>query len=457
MKVVVVGGGIGGYSCAIRLSQLGGEVVLVERDKMGGTCLNRGCIPTKAILHSAKAYYDTRHFEELGIYVKNVDIDYEKVAQRKDAVITKLRNGVEYLMKKNRIRVIKGTAKLLNDQTVEVTTEEGKETLEADYIVLATGSRPVDLKIAPVDNEVILDSTGLLNLTEQPDSLIVLGGGVVGCEIAQAFAMMDTEVTIVEMMPRILATLDEDFSTLLEKKFKADGIEIATNTKLLSAAVEDGQVTVTLEKDGSTYDLTADKLLVSVGRIPNSEDLGLENTSVKLGPKNNILVDETMRTSSDTIFAVGDVTGGAVQLAHVAGHQGIVAAENIFGEERELDYNAVPSCVYTWPEIATIGATAATAECEVKTGTFALSGNGRSLIEHCQDGFAKVVANAEDGTIIGMQLAGPNVTEMISGMAGIIGFEANTDDVSEWFFAHPSVSEAIGEAVLDVNKSAIHK
>ena len=457
MKVIIIGGGIGGYTCAIRLSQLGAEVSLVERDKMGGTCLNRGCIPTKAILHSAKAYYDTRHFEELGIYCKNVDIDYEKVAQRKDAVISKLRSGVEYLMKKNRIRVIKGSAKLRNDTTVEVITDTGREELISDYIVLATGSRPVDLKIAPVDNKVILDSTGLLNLTEQPDSLIVLGGGVVGCEIAQAFAMMDTEVTVVEMLPRLLANLDEEFSALLARRFKADGIEVALSTKLLSAEVEEDGVTVTLEKDGQSYTISAEKLLVSVGRRPNTEDLGLENVGVEMGPKGNIVVDATMRTSCPTIFAVGDVTGGAVQLAHVSGHQGMIAAENIFGEEKEMDYTAVPSCIYTSPELATIGVTAAEADEEVKVGKFALSGNGRSLIEGEQDGFAKVVARADDDTIIGVQLAGANVTEMISGMAGIIGFEANTDDVSDWLFAHPSVSEAIGEAVLDVNKTAIHK
>lgn len=457
MKVTIIGGGIGGYTCAIRLSQLGAEVSLVERDKMGGTCLNRGCIPTKAILHSAKAYYDTRRFEELGIYCKNVDIDYEKVARRKDAVISKLRSGVEYLMKKNRIRVIKGSAKLRNDTTVEVITDTGREELTSDYIVLATGSRPVDLKIAPVDNKVILDSTGLLNLTEQPDSLIVLGGGVVGCEIAQAFAMMDTEVTVVEMLPRLLANLDEEFSALLAKRFEADGIEVALSTKLLSAEVEDNGVTVTLEKDGQRYTISAEKLLVSVGRRPNTEDLGLENTGVELGSRGNIVVDETMRTSCPTIFAVGDVTGGVVQLAHVSGHQGMIAAENIFGEEKEMDYTAVPSCIYTSPELATIGVTAAGADDEVKVGKFALSGNGRSLIEGEQDGFAKIVARADDDTIIGVQLAGANVTEMISGMAGIIGFEANTDDVSDWLFAHPSVSEAIGEAVLDVNKVAIHK
>lgn len=457
MKVAVIGGGIGGYTCAIRLSQLGADVVLIERDKMGGTCLNRGCIPTKAILHSAKAYHDAQHFEELGIYCKNVDIDYEKVAQRKDAVVSKLRGGVEYLMKKNRIRVINGSAKFINDTTLEVTSTAGTETVEADQIVIATGSRPVDLMIAPVDNEIILDSTGLLNLTEQPDSLIVLGGGVVGCEIAQAFAMMDTEVTIVEMLPRLLANLDEDFSALITKRFKENGIEVAVSTKLLYVDIDDGMVYVTLERDGETFELSAEKLLVCVGRRPNTEDLCLENTSVELGPKGNIVVDEYMRTSCETIYAVGDVTGGIYQLAHVAGHQGMTAAENIFGEEKEMEYDAVPSCIYTSPEIATIGATAATADCEVKVGKFALSGNGRSLIEGEQEGFAKIVANADDDTIIGVQLAGPNVTEMISGMAGIIGFEANTDDVSGWIFAHPAVSEAIGEAVLDVNKIAIHK
>ncbi len=456
MKVLVIGGGIGGYTCAIRAAQKGAEVTLIEKEHMGGTCLNRGCIPTKAILHSAKLYHEAQSFGELGIEINEPYIDLEKVIERKNGIVKKLRGGVEYLMKKNKITVIKGTARLTGEKTVEAVTNEGVISLTADSVVVAAGSRPFELPFAPADGEVILNSDQLLNMTEQPDSMIIIGGGVIGCEFAQAFAMMDTQVTIVEMLPSVLANLDPDLSELMSKELSGMGVEILTGTRLTKVEKAADGVSVTVEKDGEKRELQAEKLLIAIGRTPNTDGLGLESCGVTTDKKGCITVDSGMRTNVEDIYAIGDVTGG-IQLAHVAAHQGMTAADNIFGEDREMNYDIVPSCIYTSPELASMGRTAGNAGVPVNVGIFPMNANGRSMIESSTDGFAKVVASKDDGTILGVQLAGANVTEMISGMAGAIAFEANAEDVSEWIFAHPSVSEAIYESVLDLSKTAIHK
>lgn len=456
MKVIVIGGGLGGYTCAIRAAQKGADVTLIERDMLGGTCLNCGCIPTKAVLHSAKMYSEAKSFHELGIEINEPYIDLVKVIERKDRIVKKLRGGVEYLMKKNSIRVIKGSARFSGEKTIEVSTANGVEVLSADNIVIAAGSRPFELPFAPTDGELILNSNDLLTMTEQPDSMIIIGGGVIGCEFAQAFAMMDTEVTIVEMLPSILANLDTDLSALMEKQLVSQGVRIETGGKLTGIVKGDDSVRITVEKDGGTFELTAERLLIAIGRTPNTDGLCLEHCGILTDRKGCIPVDGQMRTNADGIYAVGDITG-SIQLAHVAAHQGMIAAENMYGAEREMAYNIVPSCIYTTPELATMGKTAENAGMPVNVGVFPMSANGRSLIENCTSGFAKVVSSEEDGTILGVHLAGANVTEMISGMAGMIGFEANADDVSDWIFAHPSVSEAIYESVLDLNKASIHK
>ncbi len=457
MKTVVIGGGIGGYSCAIRLAQLGAEVILVEKDLLGGTCLNRGCIPAKTILHTARLFHEMKDAEKLGIRTEGISLQYGKTAARKDEIVAKLRSGVAYLMKKNRITVLTGTAEFLSDQEIRVTGETGTEVIMADRFVIATGSVPVDLSTAPRDGEVILDSRDALSLTELPGSLIVLGGGVIGCELAQAFAMLGTQVTIVELLPRLLANMDADLSEVLQKRLRADGISIRTGTRLVKAEKNTDGVTVTLEKNGTEETLSSEKLLVAVGRRPYTDGLGLSQTSVRTGEKGEILIDEYLQTTAQDIYAVGDVTGGLLQLAHAASHQGVIAAENCMGEEREWDPHFVPSCVYTCPELASIGDTEEEADSEVLVGSFPLSANGRAMIEDGTEGFVKVVTDAEEDTILGVQMAGPFATEMISGMAGVVAFEADTSDVGEWIFAHPTVSEAVGEAVMDVHKRAIHK
>ena len=457
MKAVVIGGGIGGYTCAIRLAQLGAETILVEKDQLGGTCLNRGCIPTKALLHTARLYRDMCAAEDIGISAEGVTLDHAKAMEHKDSIVAKLRGGVGFLMKKNRVRVIEGEAEFVSGSAVRVQTAGGTEDIEADAFVVATGSVPSDIGAAPRDGVSILDSTDILSLSQRPESLAVLGGGVIGCEMAQAFAMMGTKVTVIEVLPRLLANMDKDLSAVMEKTLKKDGVDVRTSTALRSAEAAGNSVRIVLGGGEEEQVIEAEKLLVSVGRKPNTDGLRLENASVDTGEKGEVIVDEYMRTSAPNIYAVGDVTGGPLQLAHTASHQGLVAAANIMGEEREWDGRFVPACVYTFPELASIGETEESADRPVSTGRFPVSANGRSMIEGCADGFAKIVTDEEDGMIIGIQIAAPFATEMISGMSGIVAFEADTDDVSDWVFAHPSVSEIIGEAVLDVGGMAIHK
>lgn len=458
MTVTVIGGGIGGYTCAIRLSQLGADVTLVEKENMGGTCLNRGCMPTKVVLQSAKSYHALNSYDEFGIEIDSDPfLDFEKVIARKDRIVAKLRGGVEHLMKKNKIKVVYGTASFISSNRIEVKKENGTETIESDYFVIATGSRPATLPVAVHNGESIIDSTDILQLKELPETLAVLGGGVVGCEFAQAFSMMDTEVTIIEMMPSILSMFDDDISALITEQFKKNGIEIKTGTRLLEATPIDNGVELRYEVDGKEETKTVEKLLVSTGRLPNVEELSLNLAGIKQTDSGHIETDAFMCTNVENIYAIGDVTGGKYQLSHMAAHQGLTAASNIMGDSVEIDPSCVPMCAYVYPEIATIGVAEKDADFQVKVGRFSAAANGKSMVENDTAGFAKVVTDADDGIIKGVQLALANATEMISYMAGMIKFEANTDDVAEWFFAHPTVSEAVGEAILDVDGFAINK
>ena len=452
MDILVIGGGPGGYVAAIAAAKKGANVKVIERDHLGGTCLNRGCIPTKAILHSAAAYHEAKNLDELGVYVSEPELDYEKVAARKQAVVNKLVGGIGFLFKRNGVELINGEAKFVSEKTVEV---NGKE-YTADKIIIATGSHPAELPFAKADGESIWNSDHALNAVELPESIIIVGGGVIGCEFAQAYARMDVEVTVVEMLPRILANMDPEISELMTKVLKSEDVNIMCGCKLKTVDSGEGFASAVVETADGEEEIVAEKMLVAPGRRPNVEELNLVAAGVELTERGFIDVDEYMQTLAEDIYAIGDVTG-KIQLAHVASHQGIMAVKSIFGEEEEINYDIVPQCVYTSPEIAAMGRTQDNAGCDVKIGKFPVSANGRSMIEGEKNGFAKAVINADDETVLGIHLVGPNVTEMISGMSGIIGFEASLSDVESFIFAHPTVSEIIGEAIMDAQNMAIHK
>ncbi len=452
MDILVIGGGPGGYVAAIAAAKKGAHVKLIERDRLGGTCLNRGCIPTKAILHSAAAFHNVKKLSELGIKVSEPILDYSQVAKRKDAIVEKLVGGIGYLFKKNNIELINGEACFIDEKIVSV---NGKE-YTADKIIIASGSHPAVLPFAKADGNSIWNSDHALSATELPKSIIIVGGGVIGCEFAQAYARMGLEVTLIEMLPCILANMDAELSILMTKVLQGEGVKIHCGCTIKSVKQNGDTVVASVSTKEGEVELEAEKLLAAPGRRPNTEGLGLEKTGVELNETGFIQTDEFMQTTADDIYAIGDVTG-KFQLAHVASHQGIIAVKNIFGESKEINYEVVPQCIYTSPELAAMGRTEKNAECDIKVGKFSVSANGRAMIEGERNGFAKVVLDAGDDRIIGVHLAGPNVTEMISGMASIIGFEATAEDMESFIFAHPTVSEIIGESLLDTNGAAIHK
>ena len=458
MRLLIIGGGPGGYVASIIAAKSGAEVTLIEKKDLGGTCLNRGCIPTKTILHSAALFRETKNFAELGIEIDGADFNLSTVMQRKEKIVSRLRSGVEYLLKKNDVKVVHGEASFIEPHKVRVVTDGGETAiLEADKIIIATGSRPLELPFVPTDGLNIINSDHVLELKKKPSSMIIVGGGVIGCEIAQAFSFIGTRVTIVETMPEIMDNLDPDLKKMMQQVLKKDGISIMTSCRLQSVnSSEAGVYAEVLDAQAKKIQLQAEKLLVSVGRKPQIENLNAQAIGLRLDEKGFIWTDEAQLTSVGGVYAIGDVTG-SMQLAHVASHQGLVAVKNIIGIKSVMNYSVVPQCIYTKPEIACMGSTQQNAGVETKTGMFPVSANGRALIENCAEGFSKVVADAENGIVLGIHLAGPNVTEMISCMAGIIGCKAGIEDVEQFVFAHPTVSEMIYESILDVNKQAIHK
>ncbi len=459
MKIAVIGGGPGGYVAALTAVKKGAEVVLIEKEHLGGTCLNKGCIPTKTLLHSANLYNETKEFANLGINTEGVSIDFSKITERKTKIVAQLRKGVEYLLAKGKVEVITGEASFATKDTLTVATKGEMLTINADSIIIATGSVPSQIPLAEVNHKNIINSDSALELDNLPKSMVIVGGGVIGCEFAQCFARLGCKVTLIEMLPALIDTMDADLKETLKRALKKDGVDVELSSRLTQAEDKTTEVEVIyINAEGKEKRVVAEKLFVATGRTPNTQGLNLENANIEYTNK-GIKTDKHMGTNTKNIYAIGDVTGG-IQLAHVASHQGVIAVNNIFGGNDEFDDTAIPYCIYTNPEIASMGLTEKMATkmgIEVKTGTFPVSANGRALIEGCKDGLSKVVLSREDDTVLGVHLAAPNATEMVSLLSGIIKFGATAFDVEEWIFAHPSVSEIIHESVLDANKKAIHK
>ncbi len=426
--LVVIGGGIGGYTCAIRASQLGKRVALIEQREIGGTCLNRGCIPTKALLRSAELYDLFKSSENFGVSADNIRIDLDRMMQRKSEVVLKLRNGVEYLLKKADVKVIKGKGEITEKNRVKV----NGDTIETEDIVIATGSEPAQL--LGTDGERVMTSDEALNLHELPGSMVIVGAGAIGVEFAVFLSSLGTKVKIIEMMDHVLPVLNDDKTTkLLSSALRRKGIEIKTGSKIERMEKEQ-EVTAILEGGER---ISAERALVSIGRKLNSPE-GVVKTE-----RGRIIVNERMETSVESIYAIGDVTGG-LMLAHKAMHEGIVAAENIAGAERVMDYSVIPSVVYSKPEVAWVGLT----ENEVKDpliGECPFSANGKALCEGESYGNAKIVAE-KSGRIAGAQIIGPQASMLIEEIALAIKAKASLEDIAELVHPHPSLNEVIFEA-----------
>jgi dihydrolipoamide dehydrogenase len=459
--LVVIGAGPGGYVGAIRASQLGMRTALVERDKLGGTCLHYGCIPTKVLLHAAEVAEVVRTAAQLGVRAESVSVDMAAVHRYRERTVNTLHRGVEYLMRKNRIATFAGTARLVTRERVHVSLHDGSETeLRARRVLVATGSRPRSLPWLALDGDRVLSSDHLVALREVPPRLAILGAGVIGVEFASAFASLGSQVTLVEILPRVLPGEDEEVSAAVEKAFTRRGIRVLTSATLKSVERTPSGLQLSVEKDGKGEVLEADRLLVAVGRGAVTEGLALEEAGVERDGQGFVRVQGAYRTTAPGIWAIGDVIHAQPMLAHVASEEAVRAVEDMAGQEvGPLDYDAVPRCTYSNPEVASFGLTEAQARergHEVRVGRFPFSANSKALILGEREGFVKVVTDAKHGEILGMHLVGPRVTELLP--EGILGksVEATIHEVAAAVHAHPTLAEAVREAALDALGRVVH-
>lgn len=396
MKLVVIGGGPGGYVAAIRGAQLGAEVTLIEKEKLGGTCLNMGCIPTKVLLHSSELLNEIKEAKILGIEVNNeVKVNWPQLQNRKNTVVNTLVSGVSTLLEHNKVKVINGTAAFEGKSSIKVTKDQGEsENIQFDNVIISSGSVPFIPPIKGKELEGVIDSTGALSLDSIPKSMVIIGGGVIGIEFANIFNSLGCKVTVIEMLPFILPPVDREISEILKEKLKKDGIDIYNNCKVTKIENNNENLKVSFEEDNSKLNIEAQKVLIAVGRRANISNLNLESTGVYI-EKGYIWVNDNMETNIKGIYAIGDCTGKNM-LAHVASDQGIIAVENIMGKNKKMDYKTVPACVYTKPELASVGLTEEQAKekgIDYKVGKFPLIYNGKSLIMNDTEGFIKIIAD----------------------------------------------------------------
>lgn len=457
MKIIVIGGGPGGYVAAIEAAQLGANVTLVEKDALGGTCVNRGCIPTKALIQTANLLHEMGRAGEYGIMVKEYALDFVKASERKEKIVRQLRDGVGYLMKKNKITVIKGTASIMDTGRVLVTGDHEGE-LSGDKIIIAPGSEPASLPVEGIDGKDIMNSDDVLSLVSLPQKMVVIGGGVIGLEFAQMLKRLNVEVSVIEMMPQILPTEDHEISRTLERALKKEGLSIYTDSRVTCIrTAPSGAKEVLFSSNGAEMNVEGEKVLVSVGRHPYTEGLGLEQAGIAL-EKGRITVNDRMETSIKDIYAVGDVVGG-IMLAHKAMAEGRCAAKNAMGIENRMDYKAIPRCIWTSPEVAAVGLTEQEAQeryDDVKVSAFPFTANGKAKILGETQGFVKIISECHYGEILGVHLIGPHATEMISESVLGMQMEASFHCLNETIHPHPTLSEALLEASLGLEGKALH-
>lgn len=460
--VCVIGGGPGGYVAALRASQLGAQVALVEEGELGGVCLNVGCIPTKALMRSAEVYDTVRRVQEFGIVVEGqVALNWAAIQKRKERVVRLHTRGVESLLKKAGVSVWAGRGRLVSGRgasrfEVEVALQGGAERLQAAQVIVATGARPVYLPLPGFDLPGVLDSTGALALDSLPQRMLIVGGGVIGCEFAAILATLGVQVTVVEMLDRLLPMMDADVSDEIARRFKRSKIEMYLSSRANSISKAGDALAVSLTTFEGERELVVDKVLVSVGRRANVENLGLEEAGVKV--ERGIPVDERMQTNVPGLYAVGDVTA-RWWLAHVAYKEGVVAAENACGHPARMDYGCVPSCVFTDPEVASVGLTEAQAReqgYDVMVGMFPFAANAKASIYGDRQGFVKVVSESRHGEILGLHIVGPHASDLILEGGLALSMEATLDEIDATIHAHPTLGETIAEAVLAARGQALH-
>lgn len=460
--VVIIGGGPGGYVCAIRCAQLGLTTALVERrERLGGTCLNIGCIPSKALLDSSEFYEKVRRAEEFGVRTGEVRPDLGKMMERKNAVVNRLTDGIRMLMKQNRVEVLTGTGSLLDASHVEVRGADGGRTvLETKNVVLATGSESAGLPFLPFDGSTVVSSTEALEFTEVPRRLLVIGAGAIGLELGSVWSRLGSEVHVVELMDQILPGWDPELARALSRELEKQGMKISTGMKVRGAEVKDGAAVVTAQdQDGTEVRLEADEVLVAVGRKPHYEGLNLEAVAVEREPDGKrIKVDERFMTATPGVYAIGDLIRGPM-LAHKAEDEGIAVAEIIAGIPGHVNYAAIPGVVYTWPEAASVGKTETELSAEgraYRKGVFPFAANARAAAMGDTTGFVKVLSDERYDTLLGVQIVGPWASDLIAEAVAVMEFHGSAEDIARTVHAHPTLSEAVREAALGADGRMIN-
>ena len=454
--LAVLGGGPGGYVAAIRAAKLGVKTLVIEKENLGGVCLNWGCIPTKALYHVAQTIDEIKKADIFGINISGWNLDFKKAMDRKDKVVAAQRQGLAFHFKKNNVELVKGNGKLISSNKILVTGENGQEVeVIAKNIIIATGSHAANVPPFNLEDEGVIDNIGILSLTAIPESLLIVGGGVIGSEFANIFSTFGSSVTIVEMLPRILSTEDVEVSKVIAKAFGKKGINVFTNSVIEEVKKDKGKFFCKI-KGGD--EIVADKVLISVGRRPNSTGIGLEEIGVTIDERGFIKADSHLRTNIPNIYAVGDVNGG-LQLAHVASDEGKVAAENIAGKDKTMDYRVIPWAVFTSPEIGTVGLNEEQARnkgINVCFGLFPFSNSGKAFITGETEGFVKVITDKDSGEILGAQMVGPRCSDLVHEVAVAMKGEMVVDTLAETVHSHPTLSEAVMEAAEDCFGIATH-
>lgn len=462
--VVIVGGGPGGYQAALRGAQLGMKVACVEeRPRLGGTCLNVGCIPSKALLESSERYSAAQHhFAEHGIVFKDLSVDLRRLLGHKESVVDDLGKGIDYLFKKNGVTRLAGRGRLVDAQTVEVAMNAGEQALRirGRHVVVATGSQSAALRGVEVDEQRIVSSTGALSFERVPGHLIVIGAGYIGLELGSVWRRLGSEVTVVEYLDRITPGMDNEMAAQLHKALQRQGIQFRLGQKVLAARIEEDHVVLNVESatGGTPQTLKADRVLVAIGRRPNTEGLGLEALGINTDSKGRIVVDDGFRTNVENVYAIGDVIAGPM-LAHKASEEGIALMERLAGQHRQLNYNAIPAVIYTWPEVGSVGRTEEElrqAGVPYRAGRFPFTANSRARAKADMVGLVKVLAHEKTDEVLGVHIIGPDAGTMIHEAVLAMEFRASAEDIALACHAHPTLPEALKEAALAVSGHALH-
>ena len=460
-QVVVIGGGPGGYVCAIRLAQLGLKTACIEsRGSLGGTCLNVGCIPSKSLLNLSEEFHKVKNLSNKGIEISDVKLNLPKMMKSKDKAVDTLTKGVEFLLKKNKVTYFKGLGSFKSNNEILIKDNQNKEiSIISEKTVIATGSVPVSLPGIEIDEKVIISSTGAIKLERVPKKMVVIGGGYIGLEMGSVWSRLGSEVQVVEFLDHITPGMDKEISTEFMKILKKQGIKFSMQNKVETIKkTKSGAVVSTIDKDGKKNDFECDVALISVGRKPNTDGLNLEALGIELDEKERIKTDKSFRTNIENIFAIGDVISGPM-LAHKAEDEGIAVAENIAGQSGHVNYDTIPGVIYTTPEVASIGKTEEQLKDlnkKYKIGKFSFMANSRAKAIDDAEGFVKILADETTDKVLGAHIIGPHAGELIAEIGVAMEFGASSEDIARTCHAHPTFSEAVKEAALSVDKRAIH-